>query len=424
VQPPPIDAVNQQPIVQAVIAAPPAPPFQEFGDAQWVKVYKRQSSQQLQLDKMMTDDASIPNGSDPAEVEVEWQLLQQANPNPNWCLDANPPLALPCPAQPAVAPGVLEGSDQLAAGNDSIVRRYEFYAYNGGYDLETHEATPFGNVSPPNGQAPDPRDLGDYQGAQMQGVNLLLPLAVNNQTPTGEIGVSYAPATIVSGGVQPYTTTVTSGSLPTGLALSDVGILSGIPSDAGTGLVSLDVQDFSGEVIAVTLNLNIVNAILVATGSLPGGTAGVAYNASLAASGGVAPVTWTKTGTLPAGLSLSSTGILSGTPNTAGSYKFSTVVTDSLAGTASKSYTVAIASGTITPPATCPAWTGSKLEAKSTVTSFGPGYVVVKGLKINYTTCTKLKLNNVSAIAVGMPAQYTAYKDSKGVITASYLEIN
>jgi len=51
----------------------------------------------------------------------------------------------------------------------------------------------------------------------------------------------------------------------------------------------------------------------ITTTSLPAATAGTAYSASLAASGGTPPYTWTGTG-LPAGLTLSSSGAISGTP--------------------------------------------------------------------------------------------------------------
>jgi WD40 repeat protein len=63
----------------------------------------------------------------------------------------------------------------------------------------------------------------------------------------------------------------------------------------------------------------------------PSGTAGFAYPpyAFTVTSGGTAPFTWTETGALPPGLSLSSAGQLSGTPTTAGTYPITVTVTDS-----------------------------------------------------------------------------------------------
>jgi Zn-dependent metalloprotease len=73
------------------------------------------------------------------------------------------------------------------------------------------------------------------------------------------------------------------------------------------------------------------------------GTVGTAINPfTLSASGGAAPYTWSATG-LPPGVSLSSSGTVSGTPTTAGSYAVTVSATDSTgaAGTTSFTFTVA-----------------------------------------------------------------------------------
>ena len=63
---------------------------------------------------------------------------------------------------------------------------------------------------------------------------------------------------------------------------------------------------------------------------MPSGAVTVAYNATLTASGGVSPYTWSViSGTLPQGLTLSSGGVLSGTPTAAGSSTVTIQVTDS-----------------------------------------------------------------------------------------------
>jgi hypothetical protein len=62
--------------------------------------------------------------------------------------------------------------------------------------------------------------------------------------------------------------------------------------------------------------------------SLPAATPNVAYNATLSAEGGATPYIWTlgSTSVLPAGLTLSATGTIPGTPTTAGTYKFTVTV--------------------------------------------------------------------------------------------------
>ena len=59
--------------------------------------------------------------------------------------------------------------------------------------------------------------------------------------------------------------------------------------------------------------------VSITTGSLASGKLGAAYAQTVSAAGGLTPYIWVGTG-LPPGLSVSSTGVLSGTPNTAGTY--------------------------------------------------------------------------------------------------------
>jgi hypothetical protein len=83
----------------------------------------------------------------------------------------------------------------------------------------------------------------------------------------------------------------------------------------------------------------------VTTTSLPNGTQSVAYNQSLAATGGTAPYSWSLvSGTLPPGLALSSSGQISGTPTTAGTSNFTVQVTDSSspAQTATQALSIAV----------------------------------------------------------------------------------
>lgn len=79
------------------------------------------------------------------------------------------------------------------------------------------------------------------------------------------------------------------------------------------------------------------------TVSLPAGATGVAYSAQLQASGGTGTYTWTRTaGSLPVGLSLSSSGVISGTPTTAGTYNFTVQVSDGIQ-TASRGLSITVA---------------------------------------------------------------------------------
>ncbi len=85
--------------------------------------------------------------------------------------------------------------------------------------------------------------------------------------------------------------------------------------------------------------------LAITTSSLVGGVVTVSYTATLTATGGTGSgYTWSASGsTLPAGLTLATSGLLSGTPTTAGSFSFSTEVTDSSGASATASLSLVIA---------------------------------------------------------------------------------
>lgn len=231
--------------VQAVILAPPPPPApaSEFGDAVWVKsiVTTSHNNAPIELKDLVSDDPDDPNdknwaNGEPAEIEIEWQILQTEFNNPNG---PNNELA-----------GEAEG---LPNGDEVVTRRYEFYKYAGPLDPETNEAKC--DKYPPVTDPANPRYksecdasiLGDYIGAQMAGFNVEAALGLIDHVLDGELGVPYTPRTVVVGGNTPYMTTVGPGALPPGLEIdSSTGVLSGVPAAAG---------EFSFTVTAVDADL-------------------------------------------------------------------------------------------------------------------------------------------------------------------------
>ena len=89
----------------------------------------------------------------------------------------------------------------------------------------------------------------------------------------------------------------------------------------------------------------IVSGLAIVSGSLPGGTEGVAYSATLSAVGGNPPYTWAPmSGQLPAGITLAPSGVISGTPTVAGSSTFTVQVTDSSSATVTAGFTMNVVS--------------------------------------------------------------------------------
>ncbi|MHB1854596.1 MAG: G1 family glutamic endopeptidase [Acidimicrobiales bacterium] len=101
---------------------------------------------------------------------------------------------------------------------------------------------------------------------------------------------------------------------------------------SGSGSVSVYNQAGSADVIVDAFGYftPLASPLVITTSSLPGGTEQVPYSFDLAASGGVHPYTWALTsGSLPAGLTLSSAGVISGTPGAPSAATFTVQVTDS-----------------------------------------------------------------------------------------------
>src|SRR5713226_6066949 len=85
----------------------------------------------------------------------------------------------------------------------------------------------------------------------------------------------------------------------------------------------------------VILAINVTPPPAITTTSLPNGIVGTAYNQTVAATpgaGGPTGLTFTFTGSLPAGLNLSSAGAITGMPTTVGTSSFTVKVTDSSVG--------------------------------------------------------------------------------------------
>jgi sugar lactone lactonase YvrE len=120
------------------------------------------------------------------------------------------------------------------------------------------------------------------------------------------------------------------------LVLNDVGV-------GNTGAYDVVVSGPYGSVTSSVINLTVIVPLQVTTIVLPSATNGVTYNQTLSASGGQTPFNWTNSsGALPTGLHLSTNGVISGTPSTAGTFNFVVKVTDALSNTATQALSVIV----------------------------------------------------------------------------------
>ena len=164
--------------------------------------------------------------------------------------------------------------------------------------------------------------------------------------PAGWTNTVYTNTLTVSGGTGPYAWSVSSGSLPAGISLSPSGVLSGTPTATGTSSFTVKVTDANAQSATQATSITISAGVSTTFSAPPAAVVGTAYTDTLTATGGTTPYTWSvNAGTLPPGLTLSSAGVLSGTPTTAGSYPFSVNVVDKNNGIATASITLVVGAG-------------------------------------------------------------------------------
>ncbi|HXI85223.1 MAG TPA: putative Ig domain-containing protein, partial [Verrucomicrobiae bacterium] len=169
------------------------------------------------------------------------------------------------------------------------------------------------------------------------------PLTITIASPlsAGMVGVAYSQTLAATGGTTPYSWSISAGSLPAGLTLTSGGLLSGTPTTATTASFTVQCTGGSTTTTAFSLTVNPPPLTITTVSPLPAAMVGVAYSGTFTATGGTTPYTWSiSAGSLPAGLTLSSGGVLSGTPTMATTANFTVQCTGGTTTTGAFSLTV------------------------------------------------------------------------------------
>jgi N-acetylneuraminic acid mutarotase len=208
--------------------------------------------------------------------------------------------------------------------------------------------------------------------------------------PQGNAGAAYSQAFTASGGIAPYAFALASGALPPGVDLDSDGVLAGTPTAAGSFAFRVRASDSSGGTGPATVERDyvlVVNApgIVVTPAAVPDGQVAVNYPAvQFQAAGGAPPYRFdVADGALPAGLALSASGALAGTPTQSGAFAFTVRATDGndFTGTVAANLSIANAVLELAPDSLPPAEAGAPysvtLQASGGIAPYR--YAIVSG---------------------------------------------
>jgi hypothetical protein len=229
--------------------------------------------------------------------------------------------------------------------------------------------------------------------------------------PTGVVNTPYSQTLAATGGSGGYGWTTnlagTTSLAALNLTLSPAGLVSGTPATIGTATFAATVSDSTGHTATVTFSVTVTNALTITTTSLPPAYTNTLYSQTLAVAGGSGTgYTWSTTGTsnlATFNLTLSSAGVLSGTPTTTGTASFTAQVKDSASHTATQAFTVTVY-GALTLPTPNP----SSLGAGTTGQAYS-GSIIGSGGSGNYCyAVTGLPSDGLSSPAPNSPCGYIA----------------
>jgi len=179
---------------------------------------------------------------------------------------------------------------------------------------------------------------GSTMGGNSLNNDLDLTVTVAGNTYNGNV---FSGATSSTGGSADHLNNVESVFLPAGVTGNFTVTVTAY--NINSAAIPGDVNPLNQDFALVVYNAGSAALAIATTSPLPAGEVGTVYTGALTSRGGTAPYTWALTGgSLPAGLTLTSAGTITGTPTNATTASFTVQLTDSVAGTATGTFSLAI----------------------------------------------------------------------------------
>jgi hypothetical protein len=321
-------------------------------------------------------------GVDPTDGQTMWTFQEYCDASNSWGVRAiqllAPPPATPATANPAsIGPGLPSvnvvitgtaaggaeffdpGADAGGPGFSSRLRAtvpgltVNSTTFNSPTQVTLNLSTVGSTVGAKNVTVTNP-DGQSRTGSGILSVTCPVVTVQPATIPGATLGAPYGVAFTQSGGVSPASFGLT-GGLPTGMTFTAAtATLSGTPTQGGSFPFTVNVTDAAGCIGSRAYTLVVsCPPLSVNPLTLPTGKINAAFTQVFTGSGATSPLTFSQTGTLPAGLSFNTgSATLSGTPTQSGAFLVTVGITDAFACTASRTYNLAIAdAAALTPTA-------------------------------------------------------------------------
>ena len=161
------------PILNADVDAPQGLRPTSYGDAFWLKIYRRPMTRSVALDELTNDNPTVVP-EDAASAEVVWSLIQ-ADPQIQFTNGGG--------GTQRQSRGRQHNAGTLSGDTGAVVRRYEMYEYTGLYDPFFHQAVcaDLTCTSPADGE------VGELVSAQMTAANVVVPSVTVSKVGGGTV---------------------------------------------------------------------------------------------------------------------------------------------------------------------------------------------------------------------------------------------